>query len=180
MYDDRIEEVLFTREQIEEKCKELGKKLSSCYKGKKPILICMLRGALPFYAELIKNISIDMEMEYMYASSYEGTESTGKLIIHLDIKTELLGRDVIIVDDIMDTGITMAKIYDELAARGPASIKICTFLNKPNRGEGITIEPDYYGYDIPVKYVVGFGMDYNNIMRNLPYIGVLKQEIYKS
>lgn len=179
MYDSRMEEILFTKEQIEAKCQELGAVLSRDYKGKTPVLLCMLRGALPFYAELVKNITIDMEMEYMYANSYRGTESTGVLNIRLDIGIDIKQRDVLIVDDIIDTGITMTKIYDELVSRGAASVKICTFLNKPNRGKGITIEPDYYGYDIPVKYVVGFGMDYNNIMRNLPYIGVLKQEVYQ-
>lgn len=179
MYDSRIEKVLFTKEQIEEKCQELGAMLSNIYKGKTPVFLCMLRGALPFYAELIKNITIDMEMEYMYASSYQGTKSTGVLNIKLDVGIDIRNREVLIVDDIIDTGVTMTKIRDELVARGAASVKICTFLNKPNRAEGITIEPDYYGYDIPVKYVVGFGMDYNNIMRNLPYIGVLKQSIYQ-
>lgn len=176
MYDSRIEEVLFTKQQIEEKCHELGAILSNDYEGKMPIFLCMLRGALPFYAELVKNITIDMEMEYMYARSYEGTESTGVLDIKLDIGTDIQGRHVLIVDDIIDTGITMSKIYNKLVSRGAASVKICTFLNKPNRKEGIVIEPDYYGYDIPIKFVVGFGMDYNNIMRNLPYIGVLKRE----
>ena len=179
MYDSRIEKVLFTKEQIERKCQELGTMLSNIYKGKTPVFLCMLRGALPFYAELIKNITIDMEMEYMYANSYQGTKSTGVLNIKLDIGIDIRDREVLIVDDIIDTGVTMTKIYKELVSRGAASVKICIFLNKPNRAKGITIEPDYYGYDIPVKYVVGFGMDYNNIMRNLPYIGVLRQEIYQ-
>jgi len=179
MYDSRIEKILFTKEQIEKKCRELGEKISEEYMGKQPLLICLLRGALPFYAELIKNITIDMEMDFMYVSSYQGAKSTGNLNIRLDLGTNIEGRNVIIIDDIIDTGVTMTKIRDELVARGAASVKICTFLNKPNRAEGITIEPDYYGYDIPKKYVVGFGMDYNHIMRNLPYIGVLKQSIYQ-
>ncbi len=175
MQDARIEEILFTKEQIEEKCRQLGEILSKIYEGRVPVLICMLRGALPFYAELIKNITIDMEMDFMYASSYQGTKSSGNLEIHLDLGSKVKNRDVLIVDDLMDTGVTMAKVYEELTARGASSVSICTLLNKPNRKEGITLEPDYYGFDIPNRYVVGFGMDYNNLMRNLPYIGVLKQ-----
>jgi len=173
-----MEEILFTEEQIQQVCKKLGMEISKRYKETCPILICMLRGALPFYAELVKHITIDMEMDFMYVTSYQGTESTGKLDIRLDLNTDIKGRHVVIVDDIIDTGITMTKIHDELVARKAASVKICTLLNKPNRKNGITLQPDFYGFDIPVKYVAGFGMDYNNIMRNLPYIGILRQEIY--
>lgn len=180
MYDSRIKEVLFTKEEIEQKCRRLGEILSEQYRGRTPVFVCLLRGALPFYAELIKNITIDMETDYMYASSYQGTKSTGILNIHLDLTADIKNRDVLLVDDIIDTGITMSKIYENLTARGASSIKICTLLNKHNRQNNITLEPDFYGFDIPLKYVVGFGMDYHNLMRNLPYIGILKEELYQS
>jgi hypoxanthine phosphoribosyltransferase len=179
MYDSRIEEVLFTKTEIENKCHEIGETLSSVYKGKTPIFICMLRGAVPFFAELVKNVTIDIEMDYMYATSYQGTQSKGILDIRLDPSTDISGREVLIVDDIIDTGFTLSQVYKEFIARGASNVKICTLLNKPNRKNGITIDPDFYGFDIPVKYVVGFGMDYNNIMRNLPYIGILKKEFYE-
>ena len=174
-----IEEVLITTEMIEEKCKELGKLLTIDYDGKKPILVGLLKGCVPFMAELIKNIECDIEIDFMDASSYVGVESVGKITIKKDIDANVEGRHIVIVDDIIDTGLTLKEVVRIFKDRGAASVETVTLVNKPKGRTVQGAEPKYIGYDIPNRFVVGFGLDYNEIYRNLPYIGVLKKSVYE-
>lgn len=174
-----IEEVLISKEMIEDKCKELGERISKDYEGKTPILIGMLKGCVPFMAELIKYIECDMELEFLDVSSYSGTESTGKVVIHQDVKVDLKNRHVVVVDDIIDTGLTLKEVLKMLRDRGVASVETVTLVNKPEGRTVNNVEPKYVGYAIENKFVVGFGLDYNELYRNLPYIGVLKKSVYE-
>jgi|SRR5690554_4565572 len=174
-----IEEVLITNEMIISKCEELGKRILKDYDGKVPILVGLLKGAIPFLAELIKHIDIDMELEFIDVSSYEGTQSTGKIEITRDITSSVEGRHVILVDDIIDTGLTLNEVIKLFKKRNAASVEIVTLVDKPEGRKLQGIEPKYVGYVIPNRFVVGFGLDYNELYRNLPYIGVLKKSVYE-
>lgn len=178
--DSFIEEVILTNEDIRNICERLGQEITKDYEGKKPILIGMLKGAVPFMAELMKHIKCDMETEYMSVSSYNGgTSSTGSLNIKKDLDVDIHGRDVIIVEDIIDTGLTMEKIVDLLLIRGAKSVEIACLLDKPSSRCHACKEAKYKGYTIEPKFVVGFGLDYDEIYRNLDYIGVLKKSVYE-
>ena len=174
-----IEEVLITEEMINKKCKELGALITKEYEGKTPILIGLLKGCVPFMAELIKFIDCDIELDFIDVSSYVGTQSTGKLIINKDVESNVSGRHLLLVDDIIDTGFTLKEIITILKQRGAASVETVTLLNKPKGRKVNGAEPKYIGYEIPNRFVVGFGLDYNEIYRNLPYIGVLKKSVYE-
>ena len=176
--DKDIEKVLYSHEVIEKRCKELGEQISKDYQGKEPVVIGVLRGAVPFMEHLLENIDVKLVVDYIKVSSYEGTKSTGTLIIKQDITMDLKGRDVIIVEDIVDTGLTIKKLVPLLFDRGATDVKVCTLLHKPAREEYHN-ELDYVGFVCDNLFVVGFGLDYNDYYRNLPYIGVLKPEIYK-
>lgn len=177
MLDKDIEKILVSEKQIVEKSKELGIVLTEEYKGKNPLVLGILRGSVPFLAELIKHIDCHIETDFMTVSSYHGgTKSTGEVKLILDVDTAINGRDVIIVEDIIDTGRTLKYLKELLEHRG-ANVKIVTLLDKPE-GRVVEIKPDYYGFSIPNEFVVGFGLDYNENYRNLPYVGVLKPEIY--
>lgn len=169
-----VEEVLLNHQEIVERSKELGRTITNEYKLKTPILIGLLKGSIPFMAELIKHIDCSMEMDFMKVSSYSGTESTGRVNIKADLATDISGRDVLIVEDIVDSGLTLTKVIELLKERKPRSIEIVTLLDK---NEGRIVEgliPKYIGFSIPNKFVIGFGLDYNELYRNLNYIGVLK------
>lgn len=174
-----IEEVLITKEMIEEKCKELGEKISMDYCDKTPILIGLLKGCVPFMAELIKYIDCDMEMDFIDVSSYDGVESSGKIKLKKDVDCVVKDRHILLVDDIIDTGLTLKEVIAIFRNRGAASIETVTLVNKPEGRRVKKVEPKYLGYDIPNRFVVGFGLDYNELYRNLPYIGVLKKSIYE-
>ncbi|MCR5786165.1 MAG: hypoxanthine phosphoribosyltransferase [Acholeplasmatales bacterium] len=179
MMKDDIKEVLVSREQIETICKTLGEKITEDYKDKKLLVVGLLRGCMPFMAELILNINLYTELDYMVASSYEGgTSSTGHLVIKSDITTDVKGKDVLIVDDIIDTGLTLKEVKALFLNRGAASVKTCVMLDK-TEGRKENINADYFGTTIPNKFVVGYGLDYGPYYRNLPYVGVLKEEVYK-
>jgi len=173
-----ISEVLITQDQIVSKCEELGQKITKDYQGKKPILVGLLTGAVPFLAELIKHIDCDMEMDFLDVSSYSGTNSTGKVKINKDLLCDITGRNIILVEDIIDTGVTLDYVINILKDRNAASIETCTLVDKPEGRKVNTVNPKYIGFNIPKKFVVGFGLDYNELYRNLPYIGVLKEEVY--
>jgi len=173
------EEILVTNEQIVARCEELGQQISKDYAGKKPLLIGLLNGAVPFIAELIKHITIDMEMEFMDCSSYNGTETTGKVVIKKDIDRDIAGRDIIFVEDIIDTGLTLSYVMENFKGRNVNSMEICVLLDKPEGRQQLKITPKYIGFKIPKKFVIGFGLDYNELYRNLPYVGVLKESVYK-
>jgi len=173
--------VLYTQEQINERCKELGKQISDEYveNGKLPLVVGLLRGSVPFMAELIKYITVDLEIDFMDVSSYEGTETTGDVKIIKDLDSSVRGRAILVVEDIVDTGLTVSKIKAFLLAKGASDVKIAALFNKPERRE-IDIDADYCGFNIPNEFVIGFGLDYNQKYRNLPYVGVLKPEVYEN
>ena len=177
--EENIQEVLLSEVQIREKIEELGKILSEEYKDKNPVVIGVMKGVVIFYADMIRKITVPCEMEFMWISSYEGTDSSGNILVKRDISVDIKDRHVLILEDIFDTGNSLSFIYDHLMAKEPASLKICTLLDKPSRRKpGVTLQADYVGFTIPNAFVVGYGLDYNEYYRNLPYIGVLKPEAY--
>lgn len=169
-------EILIDSETIQKRCQELGREISDYYKSinSNPMVLALLKGSVPFMAELIKNMDVDLEIDFMDVSSYEGTDSTEVRILK-DVESSLQGRDVLIVEDIVDTGKTLATVIDIIKTKGASSVKVVTLLNKPERREK-SIEADYIGFSVPNKFVIGFGLDYNQKYRNLPYIGVIKPE----
>ena len=175
-----IREVLLTKEEIEAVVKDLGKKITEDYKGKNLFLITVLKGAVVFLGDLMRAIEIPCEIEFMVLSSYgSGTTSTGSVKIVKDIDLPLEGKDVLIVEDILDTGFTLSFLVDLLKSRNPKSIEICTLLDKPDRRK-VEISAKYTGRKIPDEFVVGYGLDYDEKYRNLPFIGVLKPEVYSN
>ena len=173
-----IEEILLTEEQIAKRIEELGKELSEEYQGKNPVVVGVLKGVVVFYADMVRKIDVPCQMDFMWISSYSGTESAG-MVVRKDVSADLEGRHVLILEDIFDTGNSLDYTYKHLLSKNPASIKICTLLDKPERRrEGITLQADYVGFTIPNKFVVGYGLDYNERYRNLPYVGILKPEVY--
>ncbi|MXQ49386.1 hypoxanthine phosphoribosyltransferase [Streptococcus pneumoniae] len=178
MLEQDIKKVLYSEEEIVAKSKELGAQLTKDYAGKNPLLVGVLKGAVPFMAELIKHIDTHVEVDFMVVSSYHGgTTSSGEVKILKDVDTNIEGRDVIFIEDIIDTGRTLLYLRDMFKYRKANSVKIATLFDKPE-GRIVEIEADYVCYDIPNEFIVGFGLDYNENYRNLPYVGVLKEEIY--
>lgn len=176
--ENDVSEVLITGEEIREKTAELARQITADYKDKDPLLICILKGGLMFLADLTRQIHLPLEIDFMAVSSYgDATESSGVVRILMDLERNIQGRHVLIVEDIIDTGRTLNYIIHNLRTRGPASIKICTLLNKPAR-RVLDIPLDYVGFVIPDRFVVGYGLDYGEIYRNLPFVGVLKPELY--
>ena len=173
-----IQEILLTEEQIKTRIAELGKELTADYAGKDPIIVGVLKGVVVFYADMIREIRTHCQMDFMWISSYAGTNSTGKMEVKRDIASDIKGRHVLILEDIYDTGNSLDFTYRHLLAREPASLKICTLLDKPSRRQ-TDVKADYVGFTIPNEFVVGYGLDYANYSRNLPYIGVLKPECYQ-
>ncbi len=173
----KIERILFSAEQITEKCKELGKIISEEYKGEDVLLVGLLKGSIPFMAELSKYIDIEVAYDYMKVSSYSGVESTN-VVLKQDIEQDIEGKVVLIVEDILDTGKTLSTVIKMLEQRRPKEVQIVTLLDK-KEGRKVPIEAKYIGFDIPNAFVVGFGLDYNERFRNLPYVGILKEEVYK-
>ncbi len=177
--ENDLKEILFDRNIINERIKELGKNISEDYDGKFPLFVCILRGAFMFLADLVRAVDIPISIDFMAISSYGGkTESTGQVKILKDLDTAIKGRHVLIVEDIVDTGLTMDAVTRLLQTRKPASLKIATLLDKEERRK-IPVKVDYYGFKIPNLFVVGYGLDYEERYRNLPYIGVLKEDIYR-
>ena len=175
-----ISHVLLTEEQIQTRVKELAAQLSAEYAGKDPIFVGVLKGVVMFYADFLKNFTEHCEMDFMWISSYSGTTSTGKMQVKKDVSADVTGRHVLILEDIFDTGRSLDFTYNHLMSKNPASVKICTLLDKPERRDpDITLEADYTGFVIPNKFVVGYGLDFNEYYRNLPYVGVLKPEAYE-
>ena len=177
MLEKDIEKVLVSEEQIRVRSTELGEILTAEYEGKNPLVLGILRGSVPFMAELIKHIDCHMEMDFMTVSSYHGgTKSSGEVKLIMDVDTAIHGRDILIVEDIIDTGRTLKYLKELLEHRG-AKVKIVTLLDKPE-GRIVDIDAQWTGFTIPNEFVVGFGLDYDNNYRNLPYVGVLKEEVY--
>ena len=173
-----ISHILLTEEQIAERVKELGEEITRDYYGKEPIVVGILKGAVPFFADLTRHMDCQMEMDFMALSSYGGsTKSSGIVRIGKDLDRSIEGRHVIIVEDIMDSGLTLSHLTKVLSERKPASVKIACLLDKPSRRE-CDITPDYCGFEVPNEFVVGCGLDYDGFYRNLPFVGVLKPEVY--
>ena len=179
MHND-ILKVLITSEQIQARVRELGEELKRDYGDKNPIFIGVLKGVVVFYADMIRAFDAPCQLEFMRISSYKGTQSTGNMVVRQDVAEDLTGRDVVILEDILDTGRSLRFTVDYLRFKGAASVKVCTLLDKPEgRLPGIEIEADYVGFTVPNEFVVGYGLDYNEQYRNLPYVGVLKPEVYE-
>ncbi|MDD3384003.1 MAG: hypoxanthine phosphoribosyltransferase [Bacilli bacterium] len=174
-----IKEVLVDNKKIEARCEELGKEISKDYQGRLPILVGLLKGSVPFMAELIKHITIQVETEYMVVSSYGGgITSSGEIQIINDLTISPQGRDIIIVEDIVDSGLTLDTIIKLLKYRGASSVEVACLLSKPDARK-VEVDVKYLGFDIKNEFVVGFGLDYDQLYRNLPFVGILKEEIYK-
>ncbi|MBE6917204.1 MAG: hypoxanthine phosphoribosyltransferase [Ruminococcaceae bacterium] len=174
-----IQEVLLSEEQIQARIKELGEILTEEYRDKNPIILGVLKGVAIFYADMIRQIKVPCQMDFMCISSYKGTSSTGNTNIRLDLAADIRGRHVLILEDIYDTGNSLTYLVNYLKMKEPASLKICTLLDKPEgRKPGVTLKADYVGFTIPKAFVVGYGLDYNEAYRNLPYVGILKPEVY--
>jgi hypoxanthine phosphoribosyltransferase len=171
----QVKDVLFDEDQIRNRVRELGQQITQDYAGEKVYAICLLKGSLVFAADLIRSMELDVQIDMMRASSYEGTESTGSVKILQDLDADVADRNVLVIEDIVDTGRTLSKILNLLKFRNPKSLKVCSFLNKPSR-RVVEIPIDYCGYEIEDHFVVGYGLDLNEYYRNLPYIGIFEPE----
>ena len=177
-YDDIVKSILINEEEIVNMTKRLGEKISSDDKDKELVVVGMLKGCAPFMMELIKHITIPMTIDFIQASSYHGTKSTNNVILKKDVDTDLKGKHVLIVDDVLDTAQTITKVLEILADRGTASIELCCLLDK-KEGRKVQYEAKYIGTEIPNEFVIGYGLDYNEYYRNLPYVAIVKDEVYK-
>lgn len=179
MQDD-ILDVLYSEEELKTKVAELGARITRDYEGKNLLLVAVLKGAVVFLTDLMRSIDLPAEIDFMVVSSYgTGVKSSGVVKIIKDLDTPVEGRDVLVVEDILDSGLTLSYIKGILQDRHPASIRIVTLLDKPSRRKA-ALYADYSGYEVPDEFVVGYGLDYNERYRNLPYIGILKPEVYSS
>ncbi len=175
--ENDIEKVLLTEQEIKEICKKLGARITEDYRGKKLLIVSVLRGAVVFMADIMREIKCPCEIDFMAVSSYRGAKTSGSVQFKKDLDINPEGYDILIVEDILDTGLTLRFLIDILKTRRANSVKICTFLDKPENRKA-DIEADYVGAVVPNKFVVGYGLDYDEKYRNLPYLGVLKPEIY--
>ena len=176
---NNIEKVLLSEEQIQEKVRELAAQLSEEYADKDPVFVGVLKGVVMFFGDIVKRITVPCQIDFMWISSYHGTNS-GEMVVKRDISSDIKGRHVVILEDIFDTGNSLDFTYKHLLSKEPASLKICTLLDKPERrNPNVTLEADYVGFTIPNEFVVGYGLDFDEHYRNLPYVGVLKPEAYQ-
>ena len=174
-----IQKILITEEELKNRIRELGEVLTREYEGKDPVVVGVLKGVVIFYADMIRELKVPCQMDFMWISSYAGTSTTGNMVVRKDVTADIRGRHVLILEDIYDTGNSLDFVVKHLQSKEPASLKICTLLDKPARRKpGITLKADYTGFVIPNEFVVGYGLDYNEHYRNLPYVGVLKPEAY--
>lgn len=173
-----IERVLISQIELEKKVQEIGEQISRDYEGETPIFVGVLKGCFIFMADLMRHVTINCSMDFMAVSSYQGTSSTGAVKINKDLNESIEGKHLILVEDILDSGVTLNYLKNYLSVRKPASIKIATLMDKPARRKA-DIYADYSCFEVPDAFVVGYGLDYNEKYRNLPYIGVLKPEVYQ-
>jgi len=175
-----IQQILLTEEQIQNRIRELGEILTAEYADKNPVIVGVLKGVVVFYADMIRQIKVPCQMDFMWISSYSGANSSGKMMVRQDNSADIKGRHVLILEDIFDTGNSLDYTVKYLQTKEPASLKICTLLDKPERrNPAVTLQADYVGFTIPNAFVVGYGLDYNEHYRNLPYVGILKPEVYE-
>lgn len=180
MHQD-VERVLYSAEEIAQRCKELGAQITEDYKkrGETPLLVALLKGSVPFLADIMREIDLKLEFDCMDVSSYHGgTESVGDLKINKDLDCSLEGVSVLLVEDIVDTGRTLSKVKSLLKNKGAKEVKVVTLLDKPAR-RVVEIKPDYVGFTIENEFVIGYGLDYKQWYRNLPYVGILKASVYE-
>lgn len=178
MHDD-VERVLLSEQDIADRLTELGKQISADYEENPPILVGVLKGAIMVVADLARRIELPIETDWMAVSSYgSGTKSSGVVRILKDLSADISGRDVLIVEDIIDSGLTLSWLLSNLRSRGPRSVEICTLLRKPEAAR-VEIDVKYVGFDIPNEFVIGYGLDFAEKYRNLPYVGVLKPSVYE-
>ncbi|MUT67680.1 hypoxanthine phosphoribosyltransferase [Paenibacillus sp. NEAU-GSW1] len=174
-----IQEVLYDAQQIQAKVKEMGETLSRDFGGRNPLVICILKGAFIFMSDLVKEMNIPLEIDFMAVSSYgAATKSSGVVKIIKDLDASVEGRDVLIVEDIIDSGLTLSYLIDVLERRNAKSVTVATLFDKPAR-RSVDLEADYTGFSLPDEFVVGYGLDYAEKYRNLPFIGILKPEVYQ-
>ena len=177
--NENIERIMITPEQISERVKTLAAQLDKLYEGRTPVVVCILKGSVMFFADLIREMKSSLQIDFMAVSSYgKDTISSGKLQVKKDLTVNISGKDVLIVEDILDTGMTLHYLKQLLQDRNPNSIRIATLLDKPERRRA-AVRADYVGYQVPDEFVVGYGLDYDEKYRNLPYVGILKPEVYK-
>ena len=175
-----IEKILYTEEELQEVVKRIGQQISEDYKDKNLFLVTVLKGSLIFMADLMRAIDIPCNIDFLAVSSYgSGTSTSGEVQVIKDLNCPLADKDLLVVEDILDSGVTLSFLLKNLSARGPKSIRLCTLLDKPERRK-VDIHPDYVGMQVPDQFIVGYGLDYNEYYRNLPYIGILKPEVYSS
>lgn len=172
-----IKEILFSEEQIRQKCQELAEQIDHDYQGQTIILVGLLKGSVPFMAELAKHLQSDVMFDYMNVSSYDGVESK-TLVVKQDLQEDVMGKNILIVEDILDTGKTLMNVKQMLIKRDAKSVKIVTLLDK-EEGRVFDMKADYVGFKIPNAFVVGYGLDFNERYRQLPYVGILKEDCYK-
>ena len=177
--NDDILRVLYSEEELEAKCAELGAQISKDYEGKNLLLVSVLKGAVVFMTDLMRHITVPCPIDFMVVSSYgNGVKTSGVVKIVKDLDADLAGKDLLIVEDILDTGMTLHYLKQLLQDRNPNSIRIATLLDKPERRRA-AVRADYVGYQVPDEFVVGYGLDYDEKYRNLPYVGILKPEVYE-
>ena len=172
-----IEKVLFTPEQIQTRVTELGLQITKDYQGRDLHLVTIVKGSLPFFADLIRTIDLPLSLDVLGVASYLGTQSSGEVRLTKDLDDPIEGQHVLVVEDIIDSGLTLSYVLRNLRQRAPASLKVVTFLDKPT-GRKTPIESDYVGFTIPNAFVIGYGLDWNQRYRNLPYVGILKHDVY--
>ena len=177
--NDDIKNILVSEEALKAKVAELGAQISRDYEGRNLVLVSILKGSVVFMADLMRAVTIPCNIDFMVVSSYGGSNTTtsGLVKIIKDLDGDLSGKDVLIVEDILDSGVTLSHVCAHLREMGPASLKICTLLDKPSRRQ-TDVKADYVGFTIPNEFVVGYGLDYDEHYRNLPYVGILKPEVY--
>lgn len=179
--EENILKVLIDEEKLQSRIRELAAQLSADYAGKDPVFVGVLKGVVMFFGDFVKIFTEPCEIDFMWVSSYAGTNSTGNMTVKRDVSADLKGRHVVILEDIFDTGNSLEYTYKHLLSKEPASLKICTLLDKPERrNPTVTVKPDYTGFVIPNEFVVGYGLDFNEHYRNLPYVGILKPEAYEN
>lgn len=175
---ENVEYIMLSEEQITMRVKELAAQMDRLYEGRTPVVVCILKGSVLFFADLIRNMKTSLTIDFMGVSSYGSGTTSGELKITKELSTDIENRDVLIVEDIIDSGNTLYKLKRLLSARRPASVNIVTLLDKPQRRE-VPIEPEYTGFVIEDEFVIGYGLDYAEEYRNLPYVGVLKRSVYE-
>lgn len=176
---ENVERIMITEQQLADRITEMAKELDRLYEGRKPVAVCILKGSVMFFADLLRRMNTTLEMDFMVVSSYgNGTVSSRELTIKKDLSIDICGRDVLLIEDIVDSGNTLYELKKMLNARQPARLSLVTLLDKPQRRE-VPIQPDYTGFVIEDEFVVGYGLDYAEEYRNLPYVGVLKRSVYE-